>query len=94
MGPRSAEQTVRRGSVPEENISWHCHCRYTTIDVFTIVVGHLKGTATVYKHRVPRQCLSSQGTNMYSRVHEGWFLNDFHMRGGVEGWRGRGEGEG
>ena len=37
----------------------------------TIVVSHLKGTATVYKPHVPRRCLSSQGTSMYPRVHEG-----------------------
>ena len=28
----------------------------------TIVVGHLKGTATVYEPHIPRQCFSSQGT--------------------------------
>ena len=31
----------------------------------------LKGTATVYKPHVLRRCLSSQGTSMYPRVHEG-----------------------
>ena len=37
----------------------------------TIVVSHLKGTAIVYKPHVLRRCLSSQGTSMYPRVHEG-----------------------
>ena len=39
--------------------------------VCTIVVSHLKGTAIVYKPHVLRRCLSSQGTSMYPRVHEG-----------------------
>ena len=36
---------------------------------------YLKSTTTVYKPHVARQCLSSQGTSMYNRVHEGcWQL--------------------
>ena len=41
------------------------------IHTCTIVVSHLKGTAIVYKPHVLRRCLSSQGTSMYPRVHEG-----------------------
>ena len=43
----------------------------SSISTCTIVVSHLKGTAIVYKPHVLRRCLSSQGTSMYPRVHEG-----------------------
>ena len=53
---------------------WSYSCVHSLqIDILTctIVVSHLKGTALVYKPHVLRRCLSSQGTSMYPRVHEG-----------------------
>ena len=68
--------------MPERHWAWEvsqevvqrspiCSCGGGHIDTCTIVVSHLKGTAIVYKPHVLRRCLSSQGTSMYPRVHEG-----------------------
>ena len=49
----------------------HTHTHTHTHTPTVSSCWYLKGTATVYKSHVPRRCLSSQGTSMYPRVHEG-----------------------